>query len=110
MPPHENLAVGSLAIAMHDTGVCRFGEPAVCYEAYTIDGRPGWSFIFERGRFDGFSPDEVRIMLHVTGERAGDVAGYAFHDVGQLARDHAAGHFAEAFARCRVAQHAMRMA
>ena len=47
------LCVGSLVIAKRDTRVCRVGEPGVCYEVYQLDGRPGWSFLFEQGGHDG---------------------------------------------------------
>ena len=53
------IQVGTLAVAKRDTGVCAAGERAVCYEVYQLDGRAGYSFIFERGGYDGFSPDEV---------------------------------------------------
>jgi hypothetical protein len=33
---------------------------------YTLDGRPGYSFIFEGGCDDGFSPHEVAAMLLVS--------------------------------------------
>ena len=62
-----------LVIAKRTTGVCDVGERGVCDEAYTLpdgkgDRQPDWSFIFESGRHDGFSPDEVELILEITGE------------------------------------------
>lgn len=96
------LRVGSVVIATRECAVFRFGEAGVCYEEYRLGGRLGWSFVFERGGHDGFSPGDVALCLHVTGEVAPEVAGYEFADVAQLLRDHEAGRFAPAFARARV--------
>ena len=41
----------------------RGGEHGVCYEECTFGHRPGWSILFESGRHDGFSPDEVERRL-----------------------------------------------
>ena len=97
------LAVGSVVIAKRDTGVCAFGEAGVCYETYELDGRAGWSIIFQGGRYDGFSPVEAAAMLHVTGRQAANLYGYCFQNVRQLAKDYQAGKFAEAFALAGVA-------
>jgi hypothetical protein len=34
-------------------------EPGVCYEVYELEDRAGHSFIFEKGDYDGFSPEGV---------------------------------------------------
>ena len=59
--------------------------------------RPGYSFIFRSGRYDGFKPREVAMMLHVTDTVCPAVAGYQFRNVTRLARDFEAGYFAPAF-------------
>jgi hypothetical protein len=74
----------------------------VCDEAYTLpDGkggrRPGWSFLFEQGRYDGFSPDEVELILEVTGEVCQEVTDYEFRSVMRLMEDFRRGYFAPAF-------------
>ena len=60
------IQVGTIAIATRASGVCDVGETGVCYEVYELAGRPGYSFIFERGRYDGFSLEDVEMFLHVT--------------------------------------------
>jgi hypothetical protein len=86
-----------VVVATRRTSVCDVGEPGVCYEVYELDGRPGYSFIFRSGRYDGFKPREVAMMLHVTGTVCPAVAGYQFCNVTRLARDFEAGLFAPAF-------------
>ena len=56
------IGVGSIVVARRDRRV-RGRRTRRCYEVYTLDNRPGYSFIFEGGRYDGFSPDEVATML-----------------------------------------------
>jgi hypothetical protein len=91
------IQVGSLAIATRASGVCDMGERGVCYERYTLGRRPGYSFLFERGRYDGFSPEDVVLFLTITGEVCAAVADYQFTNVMQLARDVTRGRFAAAF-------------
>lgn len=91
-----DLQVGSLVIAKQNTGVCEVGERGVCYEEYRLGNRPGWSFIFERGRYDGFSPDEVDSMLELTGQVCAQVADYEFRNVTRLCQDFRSGRFAPA--------------
>lgn len=97
-----NLRVGGLVIVKRTTGVYDAGERRVCYEEYTMpDGkggrRPGWSFIFESGRYDGLSPDDVDMILEVTGEICREVADYEFTSVLCLRSDFHSGHFAPTF-------------
>ena len=92
------IGVGTTVVAKRATGVCEVGELGVCYEVYTLDHRPGHSFIFQSGRYDGLSPDEVATMLWVTG-RCDALAGYQFRNVQPLIRDYEAGLFAPAFAQ-----------
>ena len=50
------LQVGSLVIARRASGICAAGRFAgVCYERYTLGGRPGYGILFRGGRYDGFS-------------------------------------------------------
>jgi hypothetical protein len=94
--------VDSVAIATRACAVFAFGEASVCCETYRIGGRPGWSFVFERGGFDGFSAEDVALCLHLTGEVAPELAGYGFRGVGHLRADRRRGCFAGAFARVRT--------
>ena len=91
------IQVGSLALATRASGVSDVGERGVCYEVYTLGGRPGYSFIFAKGRYDGFSPEDVALFLTITGEVCTAVADYQFINVTRLSRDFAQGRFAPAF-------------
>jgi hypothetical protein len=95
--PPKPISVGSIAVARRQTGVCDMGERGVCYEVYTLDNRLGYSFLFESGCYDGFSPQEVDIMLAVTDISCPAVRNYQFTHVSQLDRDFRAGRFAAAF-------------
>ena len=92
-----NIQVGTIAIATRASGVCDVGETGVCYEVYELARRPGYSFIFESGRHDGFSPEDVEMFLHVTHKVAPGVASYEFRNVTRLMRDFQEGRFADAF-------------
>lgn len=91
------IQLGSLVVAKRDIGICAAGERGVCYELYSLDGRAGYSFIFERGGYDGFSPDEVELMLEVSGDRCPQVMDYHFTNVLCLQKDFYDGRFADAF-------------
>jgi hypothetical protein len=91
------IQVGSLALATRASGVCDVGERGVCYEVYALGGRPGYSFLFEQGRYDGFSPEDVALFLTIIGEVCTAVADYQFINVTRLSRDFAQGRFAPAF-------------
>ena len=91
------MQVGSQVIAKRASGVCDAGERGVCYEQYDLAGRPGWSFIFQRGRYDGFSPDDVATFLEVTGKVCPEIADYEFKTVWRLCQDFQRGRFAPAF-------------
>lgn len=94
---HPPIQLGSLVRAKRDTGICSAGERGVCYERYRLDKRPGYSFIFERGGYDGFSPDEVELMLEVSGDVCPQLADYQFTNVLRLQKDFYEGRFADAF-------------
>lgn len=92
-----SLQVGSLVIAKRASGVCDPGERGVCYHVYELAGRPGWSFIFESGRYDGFSPEDVDTFLEVTGAVCQEVTPYPFTTVGRWRRDFQGGRFDPGF-------------
>ena len=102
---HE-ISVGSLATAKRDSGICEAGEVGVCYEVYQLGNRSGYSFIFERGGYDGFSPDDVNTFLEVSGRVSSDAASYQFSNVGQLNADYRAGRFDKAFGVGRMVREA----
>jgi hypothetical protein len=52
-----------------------------------LEGRPGYSFIFESGRYDGFSPGDVTLFLDLPGRVCEPLANYRFQNVGQLTTD-----------------------
>ena len=88
-----NVEVGRIVKAKMKTGVCDIGETGVVYEQYGIGGRPGWSVIFEKGRYDGFSPDEVERFLEVTDLVDAKVSSYQFINVMKLSDDFRNGFF-----------------
>jgi len=92
-----NIQVGTIAIATLASGVCDVGETGVCYEVCELADRPGYSFIFERGRYDGFSLEDVEMFLHVTDRVAPGIEGYEFRNVTRLLQDFREGRFADAF-------------
>jgi hypothetical protein len=94
---HPPIQVGSLVTAKRASGVCAAGERGVCYEVYRLGGRPDYGIVFERGGYDGFSPQDVETFLDVTGQVCPEVVGYRFTNVTQLAQDFAQGRFADAF-------------
>ena len=96
-PVRGSIQVSTLAIATRNTGVCRTGELGVCYELYRIGNRPGTSFIFERGGYDGFSPQDVEQMLEVTAVVFKSIESYRFTNVGQFLKNFSAGRFAKVF-------------
>jgi hypothetical protein len=101
---NPEITVGSLAVAKLGSGVCRAGEVGVCYEVYQLGKRPGYSFIFERGGYDGFSPEDVNTFLDVSGRVSRHAGDYEFTNVGKLDADYRAGRFASAFEEQRRGQ------
>jgi len=95
------IQVGTIVRAKRYAGIAQAGEIGVCYEVYTLGARPGWSFIFERGGYDGFSPDEVALCLEVGWSIDPATAVYEFENVTHLLEDFRAGRFAKAFAAGR---------
>jgi hypothetical protein len=103
----SQIQVGSLAVATRVSGLCDPGEVGVCYEVYQLAGRPGYRFLLESGRYDGFSPGELPMFLDLTGRVCELVADYQFQNVMKLTRDDRAGRFAAAF-RSRPGEPSMR--
>lgn len=95
------ISVGSIVVAKCETAVCFRGELGVCYQTYELEGRPGYSVIFETGRYRGFSPEDVESTLILTGRVCESVRGYEFTSVSQLAADFRARRFAAAFPSLR---------
>jgi hypothetical protein len=97
-----SIQVGTLATAKRDSAICAVGEMGVCYEVYTIGNRPGYSFIFEKGGYDGFSLGDVELFLEVTDVVFLSIANYTFENVTQLERDFHNGRFSGAFSLLKV--------
>lgn len=91
------IEAGSLALATRASGVCDTGERGVCYEVSTLGGRPGSSVLCERGRSDGFSPEDIARCLTITGEVCVAVADDPCTTVVRLQRDGDQGRCAAAF-------------
>lgn len=72
--------------------MCAVSVNSVCYEVYELDGRDGYSFIFEKGGYDGFADNEM-YMLEILDVVVSSVAGYEFSNVLTLERDFRAGKF-----------------
>jgi hypothetical protein len=97
-------SVGAIAVAIRQSGVCDVGERGVCYERYERTPAKwdrsthpyGYSFIFESGRSDGFSLDDVRMFLTLTGEVCANTMNYQFRNVARLYADFRYGRFAAA--------------
>lgn len=92
------LELGQRVIATRDTGVCDKGERGVVYEVYSREGYGdgdgmGVSVIFEKGRYDGFSPKEAQLMLEPLEEECPFARYYRFENVGRLANDYRKGLF-----------------
>jgi hypothetical protein len=110
---HENetpkITVGSLVTAKRELGPVAWPEESgVCYEVYELENRPGYAFIFQRGGWDGFSPDDVNRFLEVSGRVSQHVADYKFKNVGQLQADYRAGRFSAAFEEQNIEKAAER--
>jgi hypothetical protein len=93
----SEIVIGSIVVAKRASDVCFAGELGVCFTVYESEGRSGYGFIFETGRYDGFTPDDVEGFLNVTGRIFEAVANYQFTNVRQLKADFRAGRFAAAF-------------
>jgi len=90
------VGVGTLVRLKCDCLGNKAGTTGVCYEVYELSGRKGYSFIFENGRYDGFSPDEVDVFLEELGDYT-PISSYKFKNVIKLTEDFRNGVFDEAF-------------
>jgi len=81
---NETIRVGTVAELKRECLGNPKGTPGICYEVYNLDNRPGYSFIFENGNYDGFSPDEVDTILDI---RFQFEIEYKFINVMKLSQD-----------------------
>jgi hypothetical protein len=107
----KEISVGSLVTAKTQTAIFSPGEPGVCFATRQVSHvgwehepaqherlkQPGYSFIFQGGGFDGFTPAQVKEFLEVSGLVSKDAADYQFKTVGQLGADYGTGRFDAAF-------------
>jgi hypothetical protein len=68
------------------------GTIGFVYEVYDIGDGPGVSVIFPNGNYDGFSPDDQKIMLKEVGFNS-LIAEYQFTNVYKLSLDFDSGMF-----------------
>lgn len=88
------LVVGSRVIAKMNTGVCTKGEHGIVYEVYQRGtSSEGYGVIFQNGLYDGFSPEDVDLILRLTNKHHKQLAGYKFHNVLSLMNDYRRGLF-----------------
>ena len=97
-PPARTPAIGEVWCFQRACMGNPAGEPALCYEEYTLGGRPGWSFIFPNGAHDGFSPGDLALFGGQYRGTAARYQGYTFRNVTQLLADYRRGYFTQAFA------------
>ena len=77
------------------------GTIGVCYEVYNFGDYTGYSFIFENGNYDGFSPEECDRFLKEIGRYP---LIYTFENVIKLDRDFRNGLFESVFNLARTIQ------
>ena len=92
------IAVGTVAVAVKASAVFDAGEIGVCYELYQLNDRPGYSFIFADGGYDGFSTSDVLLFLALPGLFCDAVQDYEFRSALTLQTDYRRGVSAPAFA------------
>lgn len=75
------------------------GTVGVCYQVYTMGNNyEGYSFIFPNGRYDGFSPKEVKSLMDMDSNGfCPELGDYRFSNVMNLYNDFKAGRFDIAF-------------
>lgn len=103
MENHEIIQVGTTLVLDRDCMKAKAGDVGVCYEVYHLGGRPGYSFIFETGSYDGFSPEDLELFFKT--DRMGfvpEVSNYNFENVIKLGQDHDRGVFRPAFENPRI--------
>ena len=94
-----NLAVGMVVRAVRAVGGEAPGSVGVVYEIYDRDDdTKGYSIIFERGFYDGFSPNCLKIcQVESSMCIIPELMSYQFVDVGELRKDFNNGLFNDAF-------------
>ena len=70
------------------------GSIGVCVETYQLDGRPGASFLFPNGAYDGFSERDTELFGVRPLDHEASVADYTFISAPRLFADFRAGRFA----------------
>lgn len=74
------------------------GDSGFCYHIETISGRRTSFFIFENGRFDGFSDYEIKFFFHLYPNKfIPELAEYKFTNVIDLHNDFEKGIFDKSF-------------
>ena len=84
------------------------GVSGICYDVYELGDFTGYSFIFENGNYDGFSPDEVESFLVVLDHYGTDERyfwTYKFENVIKLGKDFESGVFGEPFSEAQILRH-----
>lgn len=95
------MQIGQLVIEKEGCHLWAIGEVGVCYETYYLGNRFGFSCIFERGGYDGFSPEDEELFLTVIPQICGELAFYHFDNAFKLLVDHQMGVFKPAFERAK---------
>ena len=93
----EQFPLGAKVYASRSCGVCQSGERGVVVEEYWLGSRAGRTILFERGGYDGFSPEDLELFVVAEGSIANDLAGYRFEGVHRLLNDLRRGLFQSAF-------------
>jgi hypothetical protein len=88
------MQVGDLVIVGRASGVNASLALGVVVEVYELDGRRGWTILFEDGRHDGFSPEDCALFEVTPIGHNADVASYVFTSAMRLYSDWHAGRFA----------------
>jgi len=89
---NDLIKVGTRCRAKRKTGVCGQGEKGVCYEVWSRNNSEdgdalGFSFIFESGRYDGFSGRDIDLFLIIEPIVVPQIANYQFTNVRRLSAD-----------------------
>lgn len=71
---------------------------AVCVDKYHLGDRAGYMMIFENGRYDGFSEQELdRFFDPKSRDLVPEISSYIFSNVIKLSRDYDRGKFDASF-------------
>lgn len=87
------LYVGSKVILLRDVMNEKSGSIGYVYEVYERgDNTLGVSVIFQKGSYDGFSPEEQELCLQFV-ENDSRFSMYEFNNVNQVAKDYREGYW-----------------